>query len=129
MHGHNEISITDPGHSHGFSDKFLHDGGTGDYDNEESSSQDGEYRTDSKNTSPATTGITGSVPSGAGKMTPDSLTGEGSVNGLKDPADQHNHNATLSGDISLTNTTHTHSFSFTIDNRPSYYALCYIFKL
>ena len=130
MHGHNEITISDPGHAHGFSDKYLHDGGTGDYDNnKENSEQDGHYRTDAKNTSAAFTGITGSVPSGSGKMTPDALTGEGSVNGLKDPADAHEHTATLSGDISLTQTTHTHSFSFTIDNRPQYYALCYIFKL
>jgi hypothetical protein len=130
MHGHNEITATASDHSHTYSDKYLHDSGTGDYDNStENSTQDGQYRTDSKTTSTASITITGSVPSGTGKVTPDAKTGEGSVNGLKNPADGHSHPSTFSGNVSLSNTTHTHSYDFSFNNRPPYYALCYIMKL
>ena len=42
-------------------------------------------------------------------------------------AAEHTHTVSVSGSISLTNTTHTHNI--TLDVRPPYYALFYIYKL
>lgn len=49
----------------------------------------------------------------------------GEYNDPNAPAAEHSHPL----DITISNTTHQHSISFSFDNRPQYYALAYIYKL
>ena len=118
-HGHG-VQVTNGQHAHGFSDKFLHDGGTGDYDNsKENSEQDGHYRFDQKQTQQAATNVSVQVQD-APNTTQSGSAGDG--NG-------HNHSTQMGGGVTLQNTTHQHPYDFTFDNRPQYYALAYIIKL
>ena len=115
-----------PAHSHGFVDKYLSDSGEGDYDNEESDNQDGQYVNEGKSTDqePAKNLLVGF---GLASYIDPNTSGGGAEQGLGDGP--HDHMFTLSGGVSISNTTHTHNINFTIPTIPPYYALTFIYKL
>ena len=80
-------------------------------------------------------GVTLSVPSyrsgGQANIDPDRFTGNGTVTEANNPGlgsqGAHDHQADVSGGVTLSNTTHQHNISF--DIIPPYYALQYIMKI
>lgn len=127
--------INDPGHVHTYN--WISDANV-DRDFGETVN-DGRYRTD--NTSSAFTNIkiknltdtygagNQNLWSGYGgaRDSPDGLNSLGPSSARSDFGTAHTHSNSFSVSTTLSNTTHTHSF--TIDTRPPYYALAFIFKL
>jgi hypothetical protein len=125
-HTHSNVTAALPAHAHTYSDKFLSDSGEGDYDNEESSKQDGQYHYEEKTTgqSPA---ASAAVTFGAATDTSPNTTGMGGQQGLSGSG--HNHPSSKSGGVTISDTTHQHNMNFTIPTLPPYYALAFIYKL
>lgn len=131
--------INDPGHSHTFSyninNEGVNSGGAQVMDGISFSSGTG------VTTSTAATGITstktivetsgnpqlGYSGYGGARDSPDGLNSLGPSSDRSDVGAEHNHGHNFSVSTTLNNTTHTHSF--TIDVRPPYYALAFIYKL
>jgi hypothetical protein len=129
-------SITDPGHAHGYT--WISDAaGSVDFGEDKNDGTKKEDTTDS-----AFTGITQTndlaTTYGAGNQmiycgyggsrdSPDGLNSLGPSSAFSDYGASHSHSHTLSVSTTLNNTTHTHSV--TIDVRPPYYALAFIYKL
>ena len=126
-HTHNNVTAALPAHSHSYEDRYLSDSGQGDYDNEESDDQDGQYQHRSPQTDiePARTLV---VSFGdAADISPDRKSGDGRDWGVNNEG--HSHGSTKSGTVSISNTTHQHNITFTIPTIPPYYALTFIYKL
>lgn len=121
-HGHGAITGTAPPHFHSYVDKYLTDNQGSEEHGEKSG--DGSYESETKNTTPGGGGaITGTVP--IDNVTPDRKSGNGQDWGVNN--ETHEHGFQLSGSVTLSNTTHTHSVTFSVT--PPYYALLYIMKL
>lgn len=127
--------ITDPGHAHGYT--WISDAaGSVDFGEDKNDGTKREDTTDS-----AFTGITqtktitettgdpqlGYTGYGGARDSPDGLNSLGPSSARTDYGAEHSHGHTLSVSTTLNNTTHTHSV--TIDVRPPYYALAFIYKL
>ena len=125
-HIHTGASAYLPAHSHSYEDRYLSDSGEGDYDNEESDNQDGEYKYRSPQTD-AEPARNLTVGFGLASYIDPNTSGSGDVQGLG--SGSHSHGSTKSGSVSISNTTHTHNINFTIPTIPPYYALTFIYKL
>ena len=135
IHGHPEISVQDAGHTHKYKDRYYTDE-QGDKEFGEKD-QDGTVYNEEKTSEPAQgmAGVTLSVPSyrsgGQANIDPDRFTGNGTVTEANNPGlgsqGAHDHQADVSGGVTLSNTTHQHNISF--DIIPPYYALQYIMKI
>jgi len=125
-HIHTGATAYLPAHSHSYEDRYLSDSGQGDYDNEESDDQDGQYqhRTPQTDQEPARNLLVGF---GSSTYIDPNLSGAGDVQGLG--GGSHSHGSTKSGGVSISNTTHQHNINFTIPTIPPYYALTFIYKL
>ncbi len=135
IHGHPEISVQDPGHTHGYKDRYYTDE-QGDKEFGEKDNDGKVYEQDKTNDSAqGLAGVTLSVPqndsSGQANISPDRFTGNGTVTEANNPGlgsqGAHDHQAQVGGDIELGDTKHQHSMSFSI--LPPYYALTFIIKL
>ena len=145
-HGHNNIIVNDPGHAHTFDWNINNEG----VDGGGAQVMDGINfgAGNMASTSAVATGITVAIQKGVSPVDSNLTNSQGAWSGagngwdsgvLNDLGEQpytattnwiaaeHTHTVSVSGSISLTNTTHTHNI--TLDVRPPYYALFYIYKL
>lgn len=125
-HTHSGVTAALPAHSHSYEDQYLSDSGEGDYDNVNSSSQDGEYKYRSPQTG-AEPAKNLTVSFGNADSINPNLSGGGGAQGLGGGG--HSHGSSKSGGVSISNTTHQHNINFTIPTIPPYYALTFIYKL
>ena len=124
-HSHEGVQAQMPDHQHGYSDKYLTDSQGAEEHGE--NDNDGRFVTDTRQTQGSgAIGFSFNIP--ATTMRPDAISGEGVNHGLKNPADSHQHGASLTGSISLQNTVHTHTLT-NYAVTPPYYALIFIMKL